>query len=404
MNRSVVVVSYRAGDWLADSLASVRDQVDDLVVVDNGSTQGEVSEVGRRFGATIVHSRTNRGFSGGVNQGIRRARGSVVAILNDDAIADPNWLSAAEEVLSDPGVAAVAPKVVLDGWFVQICPEEDAWTAPGDARLLGRQLFSVHRDGEDVLDQLAGPGVHGLEEGEMEGAPRRWRWTRPPKAYYVPVRDEHWRGEVVINGDTLVPRAKPCRLLNNAGLFLRSDGYSGDHGLGSPDDGRWNQRREPFGVSGTAVAIRASSLATIGLFADPFFAYYEDTDWSWRARRLGHRLVYDPSATVAHRRSATSVQVLGARVRILGERNRLLCLVRNAPGEVAAREVKRRIVDGPDHGIRRGMLGLLPWATASRARLSRRATLGTDEVWDRWAGEGVEWDDGPLPDDGDGRA
>jgi GT2 family glycosyltransferase len=382
----------------------VREQADELIVVDNGSAQGEVSEVGRRFGATVVHSRVNRGFSGGVNQGLREARGSVVAILNDDAVADPDWLSKAETSLSDSRVAAVAPKVLLDGWYVEIRPTEEAWFAPGDDRALGRQLFSVQRDGDEVLDRLVGPGVHGLEQGEVEGRPRQWRWTRPPKPCYVPVPDGHWSGELAINGEDHIDGGAPCRLLNNAGLYLRSDGYSGDLGLGSPDDGRWDRPHEPFGMSGTAVVIRASALATIGLFADPFFAYYEDTDWSWRARRLGHRLVYDPSATVSHRRSATSVQTLGAKVRILGERNRLLCMVRNAPYDIAAREVRRRIVDGPDHGIRRGMARLLPWAAASRVRLSQRASLGADEVWRTWAGTDVEWDDSPITLRGDDRA
>jgi hypothetical protein len=92
----------------------------------------------------------------------------------------------------------------------------------------------------------------------------------------------------------------------------------------------------------------------------------------------------------------TSVATLGARVRVLGERNRLLTLVRNAPGGIMAREVRRRIVDGPDHGIRRDMVAHLPWALTSRAQLSRRSSVGTAEVWNRWAGADVAWDDGPC--------
>lgn len=99
----------------------------------------------------------------------------------------------------------------------------------------------------------------------------------------------------------------------------------------------------------------------------------------------------------------TSVQTLGARVRILSERNRLLALVRNAPGGVASREVWRRVADGPDHGVRRGMLGHLPWALATRARLARTATVGTRALWDRWAGADVNWDDGPYDPQAAGR-
>ena len=94
MSRSVVVVSLRAGDWLEPCLESVRDQADQLVVVDNGSAGSEVSEVGRRFGALVVRNRDNQGFAGGANQGIRQATGEVVALLNDDAVAEATWLDA----------------------------------------------------------------------------------------------------------------------------------------------------------------------------------------------------------------------------------------------------------------------------------------------------------------------
>ena len=119
MTSSVVVVSLRAGDWLAPCLDSVRHQTDQLVVVDNGSAGAEVSDVARRYGATIVSNRVNQGFAGGANQGIRRATGEMVALLNDDAVAEPTWLSTAASALDDPTVAAVTPKVLLDGWFAQ---------------------------------------------------------------------------------------------------------------------------------------------------------------------------------------------------------------------------------------------------------------------------------------------
>jgi GT2 family glycosyltransferase len=396
VSRSVVVVSLRAGDWLDPCLRSVRDQVDQLVVVDNGSTGSEVSDVARRLGATVVRNQDNQGFAGGANQGIRQTTGDVVALLNDDAVADPAWLDAAEEALSDPSVGAVTPKVLLEGWYGQLLTTERAWYAPSDSRPLGHQLTSVRQAGVEMLDRLVGPGVHRLESGVVGGQRASWRWTRPGKPYFVPLPGPETGATVTVNGNEELPVTAVCRLVNNTGLFLRSDGYSGDHGLECPDDGRWDQPRETFGSSGTAMAVRAEVLDRVGLFAEPFFAYYEDVDWSWRARRQGLRLLYQPTASVSHRRSVTSIQTLGARVRILGERNRLLCLVRNAPAGVMTREVRRRIADGPDHGIRRGMLAHLPWALATRARLAQRSSVGPAEVWDRWAGADVTWDDGPC--------
>jgi hypothetical protein len=320
----------------------------------------------------------------------------VVAVLNDDAVADPSWLDVCEEALGDPSVAAVTPKVLLEGWYGQLLATGDAWYAPSDERPLGRQLTSVTHAGEELLDRLVGAGVHRLESARIEGGESRWRWTRPGRPYYVPLPGPDAGATVLINGSEQVTVDAVCRLVNNAGLFLRSDGYAGDHGLECPDDGRWDRARETFGATGTAMAARAEVLNRVGLFAEPFFAYYEDADWSWRARRHGLRVVYEPGTSVSHRRSVTSVRTLGDRVRILGERNRLLTLVRNAPAGVLSRQVWRRVADGPDHGIRRGMLAQLPWALGTRAALARASTVGTEEVWRRWAGVDVTWDDGPC--------
>ncbi len=292
VSRSMVVVSLEAGAWLEECLASVRDQTDQLIVVDNGSPGSRVSGVGRRFGATVVRNRTNQGFTGGVNQGIRCATGDVVALLNDDAVAGPTWLAGAEAALSVPSVAAVTPKVLLQGWFGQVLLADEAWYAPSDARPLGRQLTSLCYGGEELLDRLVGPGVHRLESGLDRGQPAQWRWTRPGKPFYVPLTSSTPTGPITVNGNEELTCSVVCRLINNTGLFLRSDGYAGDHGLESPDDGRWDHQRETFGVSGTAMVTRAETLKRVGLLADPFFAYYEDADWSWRARRLGYELMY----------------------------------------------------------------------------------------------------------------
>ena len=140
---SVVVVSYRPGDWLAPCVASVLAQADEVVVVDNGSEGALASAVASSMGAQVVRSTANLGFSGGVDLGLRRAQGQVVGLLNDDAVAGPNWIESARGVLADPAVAAVTPKVVLDGLFGEVLLDDEPWLAPGDARPLGRQLRSV---------------------------------------------------------------------------------------------------------------------------------------------------------------------------------------------------------------------------------------------------------------------
>jgi GT2 family glycosyltransferase len=95
---SVVIVSWNGRRYLDDCLRAVEAQqgVDaEIVLVDNGSTDGTPAYVRARFpGVRVVQLETNRGFAGGNNAGVREARGEYVAFLNNDTVADAGWLRA----------------------------------------------------------------------------------------------------------------------------------------------------------------------------------------------------------------------------------------------------------------------------------------------------------------------
>ena len=95
--------------------------------------------------------------------GLRHARGALIGLLNDDAVAGPGWIDAARAALADAGVAAVTPKVVLDGVFGEVVLDDDTWRAPEDAPTLGRQLLSVTVGAVDVLEEVRGAGVYDTE-------------------------------------------------------------------------------------------------------------------------------------------------------------------------------------------------------------------------------------------------
>jgi GT2 family glycosyltransferase len=389
---TVVVLSMRAGDWLEPCLRSVVDQADEVVLVDNGSPGEEATRIGRSFGVRVVRSAVNRGFTGGVNMALGHVRTDLVALLNDDARAGSGWLTRASSVLETPDIAAVTPKILMAGWYREVLLDDPVLWVEGDRRRLGRRIVSVRSGHQEVVDAVAGAGIHPPED-EPDEPVSHWRWTAPGRPFYVPVADE--QTEVRVNGEapTLGPM---CRLLNKAGSYLRSDGQLGDHGAESPDDGRWDEAAERFFASGTALVTRMATFAEVGGLADPFFAYYEDGDWGWRARLAGHRIVYDPGSVVDHRVSASSGGTNSPWVQALATRNRVLCLVRNAPRGVAAEAVRQRWQAGPGEGARREVMTRLPWAAASRARLARRWKLPPAEVWNQWAGADLTWDDGPV--------
>ena len=378
MTVSVVVVSYRPGPWLEPCLASVATQADQLVVVDNGSPGSVASDIGRQVGATVVRCPVNTGFAPAVNLGAAVAGGDLLALLNDDAVAGPSWLKSAATVLEEPSVAAVGPKVLLAARFRQIVFPDQAWAAPGDDRPLGRQVRSVTVAGAERLEVASGPGLHRLEAD----GPDRWRWTAGAQPWYVPVAGPagpggEWRPtepEVLIDGQP-APPGPVVRLVNSAGAFLDGRGYGGDLGADTVDDGRFDQPGERFAVSGAAFVTRQRTWRRLGPFASRYFAYYEDIDWCWRAQLNGMNVWYDPTATVEHRRSASSGGEHEPWVRVMAERNRTLSMVRNGPAGLVVRALRDRLDNGPDGGVRAGIAALLPWALAARAR--RSAPVGT---------------------------
>lgn len=363
----------------------------DVIVVDNASPGAAASRIAQRHGARTVRLEENLGFPAGANAGAKVAKGDVIGFLNDDARAAEGWLTSASAALDDPTVAAVGPKLVLAGRFLEILIDDETWWAPGDERPLGRQLQSVTLSGRDVLPYLVGPGLHRMEVDPSAGesASARWRWTTGSSVpIYAPLPPGSGAVELMVNGEPVRP-SRVVDLLNSVGSYLREDGYVGDIGADMADDTEFDTWEERFGLSGAALVTTREVLSKVGYFEPRYFAYYEDTDWCWRARLQGYRLLFDPTVTVRHERGATSGGVLSRRVHFLLERNRLLTLVRNAPAALAAHEVWKKRFGGGDDGVAEVIPRFLPRAIAERGLLSRSWVLGPREVAERWAGVDV---------------
>jgi GT2 family glycosyltransferase len=117
---SVVIPNWNGARWLERCLGSLRAQslADfELIVVDNGSTDGSVEVVRRCWpDAHCLELGRNVGFAAGVNAGIRQARGEFIALLNNDTETAPGWLEALVEALERrPQFAFAASRMRQDG-------------------------------------------------------------------------------------------------------------------------------------------------------------------------------------------------------------------------------------------------------------------------------------------------
>ncbi len=115
---SLVVVNWNGLAYLDECIESVERQSYEpveLIMVDNGSSDGSRQWLRTRCGPRwkLIELATNRGFGGGVNAGIDASQGEFVALLNNDAVADTEWLANLVRVAPDPTVGMVASKILF---------------------------------------------------------------------------------------------------------------------------------------------------------------------------------------------------------------------------------------------------------------------------------------------------
>jgi GT2 family glycosyltransferase len=119
---SVVVVNWNRAALLDKCLQSLAVQSQtgfEVIVVDNGSTDGSQELITRfcqssAIQVQIIRNTENLGFCEANNQGIRLARGEYIALLNNDAEAEPGWLEAmCKELGKRPDFGMVASKILV---------------------------------------------------------------------------------------------------------------------------------------------------------------------------------------------------------------------------------------------------------------------------------------------------
>lgn len=115
---SVIVVNWNGLPYLDECLESVEHQSYphlERVIVENGSTDGSGQWLRQRRGGDwrLVELPVNRGFAGGVNAGILASHGEYIALLNNDAVAERDWLSSLVACMSRSEVGMVASKILF---------------------------------------------------------------------------------------------------------------------------------------------------------------------------------------------------------------------------------------------------------------------------------------------------
>jgi len=326
-----LVVNWNSAGQLAGCVAGLdaQDHPDlEVVVVDNASSDGsdavlvELEARPRNHPLRVLRNATNRGFAGGINDGLAATDAEAVLFCNVDVDLAPDLVSRCVAVLvADQSVGSVQPKLLR--------------TVPAP-------------DGQPVVDTTG-------------------------------------------------------HVLTSARLFR-------NRGEGERDEGRYEQPGEVFGVSGALALHRRAMLDDVAwqradgtreVLTEDLFAYFDDVELDWRARLLGWRAWYEPSAVGRHERGGSGVRRTPT-VEALNWGNRLVTIATCDDGRALLRatplvaattllktvELAVTVPSALVPAVRR--LTLLPAAGRRRRELLARARVPPGAVVVRWV-EPFRW-------------
>jgi GT2 family glycosyltransferase len=165
-------------------------------------------------------------------------------------------------------------------------------------------------------------------------------------------------------------------IIDSAGDLYDRGGFARKRGHGEPLRDEYLTPRPVFGASASSAFYRRDAVLAVGSFPESFGAYFEDVDLSFRLRRAGYQIRYEPTSVVWHRVSASYRR--GDRLVLERQsHNEEQVFWRNLPADVLLRSLPRHAAVLAGKAVRRWREGtFVPFA------LGRfRALAGWRGVW-----------------------
>ncbi len=150
---SLVIPVYNQLDYTRqclEAIARCTDQLYELIIVDNASTDG-TQEFLRDVKATVITNSRNLGCAKAWNQGVRASQGDVVGILNNDIVVTKGWIEGLVKFMEQGGHGIVSPAARegylnydLDAYaseFTRSCKDATRSELYGACMVINRDVF-----------------------------------------------------------------------------------------------------------------------------------------------------------------------------------------------------------------------------------------------------------------------
>jgi len=228
MTVTAVIPHWNRRELLAKLLDSLNRQTrpfDEVIVADNGSTDGS-PEMAEQAGAKVLRLGKNFGFAAAVNQGIGAANADWIAILNNDVTLEPGWLEAM--------LAALMTTTVTTGG------QDGAWFACGKILRAGNPTII-----DATFDEISRAACAWRCGSGRPDAPV---WNRPRTIHMAPMTATLFRRSLFEETGLLdesfesyledVDFGLRCAFLGRSGAYVPG---AIAHHIGSATVGEWNK-------------------------------------------------------------------------------------------------------------------------------------------------------------------
>ena len=251
----------------------------ELIVIDNGSTDGTGSYLGGVQDAspvpvTVIANSTNRGFPAAINQGLQYARGEYIVLLNNDVVVTEGWLS---QLIS---LASIAPTT-------EISQEADQGVSTAEHTEATESRSQNQRRFKEVNDAYPGRNITVIDLGQEERNGAR-------------VGD----GRIGLVGP-MSNYAAPPQLVENVPYHDLTEMSEFARRWRDEHHGQWFTVPK---LSGFCLLMKRAVYEAIGGLDERFgLGFFDDDDLAERARRAGFELAVAHDLFVHHFGSRTFV-------------------------------------------------------------------------------------------------
>ena len=229
---SLVIVNYRSAQDTCACIGSVLDtaaeRIEEVVVVDNASGDGSPEAILREYPQVkLIRSADNRGFAAGVNQGVERATGDRLLVLNPDSEVQPGAVQALLDRLErDPALGVTGP-MLLDGESRPRLDAYKAWPSLWSLAValclpLGHAIIGTRLHPELLTSEQIGRGAPVTRLCGSALAFRRQAWNDAggmDEGYFMYFEEVEWQRRVAESGWSIAmtPEARVVHLIQGGG-------------------------------------------------------------------------------------------------------------------------------------------------------------------------------------------